>query len=159
MWKPLVAAFLWMLVGIMIGSFLEQQADVARKIEAAKAQRSAAGAITRSDVQITIQPMPDLKVVPEQKPPAPPTVKPTPPEDPRLEWLRRHRAILLSWPQKCGPHPFGVYPQWGDNTTDPAVWCPEYEAYFRRALRDDQTEKAPGIGSGGMVDWPWVGPP
>jgi hypothetical protein len=34
--KTVIAAFLWMLVGIMVGSFLERQADVVCNIEAAK---------------------------------------------------------------------------------------------------------------------------
>jgi hypothetical protein len=54
--KPLIAAVLWMLVGIMVGSFLDrefaQPTDVVRKMESGNAQRTQSAAA-------------------EQKPPAP----------------------------------------------------------------------------------------
>jgi hypothetical protein len=68
-------------------------------------------------------------------PPQVPQIVPPPPQVEQIPTLS-----LPLWPSKCGPRPLGVYPstQWGHNVIDPAVWCPEYEAFFRR-FRDDQT--------------------
>jgi protein TonB len=67
-----VAAMLWMLVGIMLGSFLERQADVARKIESANAQRvQSAAAIKVPSVDMPVQKKAN-DVGSGEKPPAPP---------------------------------------------------------------------------------------